>query len=203
MDGAFNAVNGKTGGYLKTTLQADGRSLVDEVEYFGHTTRHTDLSGATFTYQFNSAGQLTRETSTVHAGQTLGKDVSYTYYANGYIQSLRDNSLLISANFAYDNAGNRVYEAYFKLDPLNKDAQGNPLKLQPYQNSTITYDELNRIVRVSDPLLYDIRYEFDAVGNRRMVDSIYRDGAGSFRNRFRRTTPPTAVGWTTSCAWLR
>lgn len=188
MDGAVSAANGlagitRSGGYIKTTLQADGRSLVDETEYFGHTTRHTDLSGAVFTYQFNSAGQLARQTSTLHAGQSVKKDVTYSYYANGYIQSLRDTALGTSAEYAYDNAGNRVYEAYFTLDPVLKDDKGNPLKLTAYQNSTITYDELNRIVRVTTPNVYDIRYEFDEASNRRMVDSVYWDGAAGFFDR--------------------
>ncbi|WP_457447671.1 hypothetical protein [Roseateles sp. P5_E4] len=191
MGGAVSAGNGltaiaKSGGYIKTTLQADGRSLVDEIEYFGNTTRHKDLNNATFTYTYNSAGQLTQTKSTERI-----QDVSYTYYANGYIQSLRDNSLLLSAEYAYDNAGNRVYEGYFKLDSQGgKNADKGAVA---YQNGTITYDELNRIVRAQDTRLvtggtmpapfYDIHYEFDAVGNRRLVDSVYWDGAAGIRDR--------------------
>lgn len=187
MAGAVSATSGTlaaaafSGGYIVTTKQADGRSQTDERDYFGHTTRHTDLSGAVFTYSFNSAGQLARETSTVHTGQAKGKDVSYTYYANGYLQALRDNTLGTSGEYAYDNAGNRTYEAYFKLDSAGgKDLSKGAVS---YQNGTIVYDELNRIVRVSDPIEVDIRYEYDAMGNRRLVDSIYWDNAALVQDR--------------------
>lgn len=42
---------------------------------------------------------------------------------------------------------------------------------------------LNRISCVRDDNLYDIRYEYDAMGNRRLVDSTYWDGAAVLRDR--------------------
>ena len=38
-------------------------------------------------------------------------------------------------------------------------------------------------MRVEDPNGFDVRYEFDAVGNRRLVDSVYWDGAAGQRGR--------------------
>ncbi|WP_235537658.1 LysM peptidoglycan-binding domain-containing protein [Pelomonas sp. Root1217] len=157
-----------TGGYVRTTLQADGRSLIDKVDYFGHTTWHQDLSGAQFTYTFNSAAQLVKQTSTVHTGQSAAQSVDYTYYANGYIRSFTDNTQGITSEYAYDNAGNRVAEGTFSLV--------NGTKATAYQNATITYDELNRISRVRDANFFDVAYEFDAVGNRRRITATYWDG---------------------------
>ncbi|WP_457349464.1 hypothetical protein [Roseateles sp. P5_D6] len=157
-----------TGGYVRTTLQADGRSLIDKVDYFGHTTWHQDLSGAQFTYTFNSAAQLIKQTSTVHTGQSNSQSVDYTYYANGYIRSFTDNTQGITSEYAYDNAGNRVAEGTFSLV--------NGTKTTAYQNATITYDELNRISRVRDANFFDVAYEFDAVGNRRRITATYWDG---------------------------
>ncbi|KQV89386.1 DUF6531 domain-containing protein [Pelomonas sp. Root1237] len=157
-----------TGGYVRTTLQTDGRSLIDKVDYFGHTTWHQDLSGAQFTYTFNSAAQLVKQTSTVHTGQSTSQNVDYTYYANGYIRSFTDNTQGITSEYAYDNAGNRVAEGTFSLV--------NGTKTTAYQNATITYDELNRISRVRDANFFDVAYEFDAVGNRRRITATYWDG---------------------------
>jgi YD repeat-containing protein len=43
------------------------------------------------------------------------------------------------------------------------------------QNFSITYDELNRVSQVTDPRA-TIRYEYDAVGNRRHVWSYNNNG---------------------------
>jgi YD repeat-containing protein len=152
------------GGYVLTTTRADGRSLKDKIDYFGHTTWHKDLAGTEFTYGFNSAGQLLTQTS------TLGQNIEYVYYANGYIRGFKDNYLLLLSEYAYDNAGNRIYEGTF-----------DSAKTHSWQSANITYDELNRISRVRDDNYFDVRYEFDAVGNRRRINSAYWDGLDGLR----------------------
>ncbi|HET7866933.1 MAG TPA: hypothetical protein VFL86_21235, partial [Burkholderiaceae bacterium] len=162
-------LNGTTAaGYKKTTYEADGRSSIDQIDYFGHTTWHRDLGGTEYTYNYDAAARLVRQTSTVHTGQSKGQDIRYTYYANGYIQSATDVSAGTRSEYGYDAAGNRVSEGYYQWD--------GSARIASYQNATITYDELNRVARVQDVNYFDIRYEYDAVGNRRLVDSVYWDG---------------------------
>ena len=176
-DGAASTTSG---GYVKTTTQADGRTLVDRIEYFGHVTSHTDLSGTfTTTFSYNSAGQLAKQSSTVHSGQTSAAEIEYSYYANGYISSLTDITEGVMSEYAYDDAGNRVSEGYFRFTRSGT----TTTKTESLQNNVITYDELNRIVRVKDDNLFTINYEFDAVGNRRMVDSVYKDGQAGLWDR--------------------
>jgi YD repeat-containing protein len=71
------------------------------------------------------------------------------------------------SRFEYDNEGNRTFEAY------TTNASGNARSY--YQFAEVSYDELNRVVKVLDPKA-EIRYEYDAVGNRRRVWSYYHDG---------------------------
>jgi YD repeat-containing protein len=63
-------------------------------------------------------------------------------------------------------SSNRTYEAY------QRTVNGATEYLQ---NSSITYDELNRVSQITDPRA-TIRYEYDAVGNRRHVWSYYNNG---------------------------
>ena len=137
-----------------------GRTLVDQKDTFGRTTRHTDLSGRLYTYAYNQDGWLTDQASS--AGQSIHTD----YYANGYVKRITDNALNTRTDYEYDNNGNRTYEAY------QRTVNGTTEYLQ---NSSITYDELNRVSQVTDPRA-TIRYEYDAVGNRRHVWSYYNNG---------------------------
>lgn len=169
-DGITSLPGTSSGGYVLTTLRADGRSLKDKIDYFGHTTWHKDLGGTEFTYSYNSAAQLSQQTSTRRG---VGQHIEYTYYANGYISGFKDHYLLLRSQYAYDNAGNRVYEGTFGPDATGQDSS--------WQSATIVYDELNRISRVHDDNYFDVRYEFDANGNRRRIHSVYTDGLAGLR----------------------
>jgi YD repeat-containing protein len=154
------------GGWKKITTDAVGRIEADKTDAFGHLTAHTDLGGHTFVYNYNYAGWLTSQTG------TSGQDIEYTYYANGYIQSIWDKAIGTYTRYEYDNNGNRTFEGYVTLK--------NPLSLLAgaqnyYEYSTITYDSLNRIKSIIDPQA-TISYEYDAVGNRRYVKSVYYNG---------------------------
>ena len=178
-----------SGGYVKTTTQADGRWSRDDVEYFGHTMRHEDLGGAVTLNLYDGGARLI--TQYVGAGAVL----NYEYYANGYLSRLSDRGRL-GSSYWYDNAGNRVGESYFNVDTFGREAAAfvdginqstDPQNIR--QNNAIVYDELNRIVRVYDPQpdgragRLDIHYEYDAMGNRRLVDSVYYDGAAGLLDR--------------------
>ncbi|HET7863413.1 MAG TPA: hypothetical protein VFL86_03315, partial [Burkholderiaceae bacterium] len=162
-------------GTRKTSFQPDGRSTVDKVDYFGHTTWHSDLSGAAYTYNYDAAARLVSQSSSVHDGQRVGQSIRYTYYANGYIRSVTDETTGTTSDYGYDSDGNRVTEGYYQWDGRMRTAS--------YQNATITYDELNRVARIIDSNYFDLRQEYDAVGNRRLVESVYWDGLAGLRDK--------------------
>ena len=151
----------QVGGWLKTTTDGTGRTLLDKQDVFGHTTWHQDLGGHQFTYSYNKAGWLIAQTS------TSGQNILYNYYANGYLKSIDDRATGALTKYEYDVEGNRTLEAY-SLDL----GGGNR---EYYQEAQVTYDELNRVKSVLDPKA-EIRYEYDANSNRRRVWSYYHDG---------------------------
>ncbi|MBT9504469.1 MAG: LysM peptidoglycan-binding domain-containing protein, partial [Burkholderiaceae bacterium] len=153
------------GGFKRTTLNADGRSLVDKIDYFGRTTWHLDLGGNSYNYIYNAGGQLSSQTS------SKGQHIQYSYLLNGFIAEAKDMTEHTASRYGYDDAGNRVYEQYAQLNGNNN------ADTWVYQSSTIAYDELNRMAHVWDGAYksHDVRYEYDAVGNRRAVTAVYWD----------------------------
>lgn len=169
--GILGAGNRNTGGYQRKTSYADGRFVLDNIDYFGLTTWHQDLGGRTYAYNYDWGGRLASQQS------SAGQNIQYAYYANGYIREAKDLAEGTLARYGYDNAGNRVWEAYSQMD-----GQGNPGA--SYQSATISYDELNRMSRVKDDLQQlDVQYEYDAVGNRRAVHAYYWDPATQDKRR--------------------
>ena len=73
------------------------------------------------------------------------------------------------ANYEYDSNGNRIFEGYSSAS-----ANTGGLKTW-YQQSSATYDALNRLTRITDPR-YTINYSYDAIGNKRRVLATYSDG---------------------------
>ncbi|EUJ10302.1 Rhs family protein [Methylophilaceae bacterium 11] len=153
-------------GWITTTTDAVGRTSVDTNDMFKRTFKHKDLGDHVFTYNYNRAGWLTSQTS------TSGQNIVYSHYNNGYIKSIHDKALGMYTFYEYDKGGNKTFEGYVSL----KDANDVNAGYEDYfQQATITYDKLNRMTSVEDPRAV-ITYEYDAVGNRRMVRSEYKDG---------------------------
>ncbi|HEX8029263.1 MAG TPA: LysM peptidoglycan-binding domain-containing protein [Vicinamibacterales bacterium] len=154
------------GGYKRTTTGPDGRTLIDRIDYFGRTTWHQDLGGNVYIYQYDKAGQLARQDG------GLGQSITYKYLRNGYLAEVKDTGARTVSRYGYDDAGNRTTEVYASID-----AQG--VVDNYFQADTVQYDELNRIARVSDGEYksHDLRYEYDAVGNRRAAIATYWDPA--------------------------
>ncbi|WP_431256772.1 hypothetical protein ACQ86G_18980 [Roseateles chitinivorans] len=160
------------GGYRRTTVNADGRSLVDEIDYFGRTTWHQDLGGQRSDYVYGLSGRLMSQTS------SGGQNIRYDYTLSGQLRQVRDLTLRTVTQYAYDDAGNRTYEMYGKLNAQNESIASI------LQSGSIQYDELNRISRSWDgSKSYDLRYEYDAVGNRRAAISTYWDVTGRVSER--------------------
>ncbi|MES2090246.1 MAG: hypothetical protein V4532_09745, partial [Pseudomonadota bacterium] len=140
-----------TAGILRTTKNGnlDHNTLIDELDMFGHVTKHTDLGGVESRYNYNIDGLLISQTS------GRGQNINYDYYSNGKLKRINDKALTTYSSYQYDSDGNKINESYAADFSLNF-----------HQQATIAYDELGRIKSVIDPK-YALAYSYDAAGNRR------------------------------------
>ena len=152
--------NQNTGGWRRVTTDANGRTMIDDLDTTGRALRHVDLSGRSYTYRYNHAGLIDSQRS------TAGQHIDYSYYGNGYVKNITDRGTGKVSTYEYDNNGNRIFEGYM--------ADNGQFA---FQQQRVTYDAMNRVVRISDPR-YDILYEYDALSNRRRMSSTYTDGVG-------------------------
>lgn len=130
-------------------------TLVDVRSSFGQALSHTDGAGRLTTFSYYSNGLLKQQGNS-----------SYTYYNNGLLRTITDDITGIRETFEYDNNGNVTFDGL-----TNRNAQW------AFQQSVSQYDALNRLVKVTDPR-YTIDYEYDAMGNRIHMNSVYTDGLG-------------------------
>jgi YD repeat-containing protein len=153
----------QVGGWKTVTTMSGGMVARENKDVFNRMTWRQDYGAHLISYGYNFAGWLSTQTSTLEGAPQ--QDLSYDYYANGYLKRQTDNVTQLQSDYAYDDNGNRVFEG----------SKVNTTGSTVYSNSTVTYDELNRVKTVTDPK-YDISYKYDAVGNRRNVHSYYSDG---------------------------
>ncbi|QND84809.1 RHS repeat/ LysM domain-containing protein [Chromobacterium vaccinii] len=154
------------GGWRMTTTNANQMTMQDATSLFGLKAEHRDLSGRVTQYQYNNAGQLATQSS------SNGQNIVYTYYGNGNLQGIEDRAAHQYTLYGYDDDGRKTYEAY---------ANGpNRNSLTFYQQSTLRYDERGRVIEIKDPRFLS-RYQYDAVGNRQRVYSVYQDGKDGSR----------------------
>jgi YD repeat-containing protein len=156
---SFQGDIGSYGGWIKQTVHATGDISLEHNDYLGRMVWKQDMGGTTSHFYYGSAtGQLDLQVS------SRGQDIRYSYYENGLRKQIDDIGANNFATFNYDANGNTIGEEYFYLD-----AGGSAV----YSQQTVaSFDELNRLSRVSDSGL-DIRYDYDAVGNRRRIRSDY------------------------------
>jgi len=164
---------------------------------FGQITDHNDLSGADFDYENDATtGQLTGQKSTTgssaadipggledNATDPMDRiDERKTYfYANGLVRRIEEKDGVWYA-YEYDANGNRTLE-----ETNTYDGRGWLVHVRTYTR----YDSHNRVARVYSEELdsngtvtavqVDLRYGYDAVGNRRVVvaNSGGYDSAGN------------------------
>lgn len=162
---AYDFLN-DTGGYNKITTIHGGDTLHDKTDYFGRKILHKDLRNRYTDYDYNVAGELSRQHAANSAGAAItGQDIRYQYFDNGWLKQIEDRALNGSTEYDYDAAGNRTHETV-----VAQDRTGTAVT---YQDSRISYDALNRVSRISDPG-FNIRYIYDAAGNRAKIISNYQ-----------------------------
>lgn len=159
------AANGQS---TKVYTDENGKKLSDWMDQSGRVLRHVDMSGGTFRYDYNLAGNLTGQyrVDAKNVKMAGEQDITYSYWADGTLRQISDNTLKAISLYEYDKDGNRVYEAY-TVNNIN------------LQTSTISYDEVGRIIQVTDKDYFKLNYEYDQAGNRRRVYSQKVGAAGS------------------------
>ena len=115
------------------------------------------MGGRRYDYTYNAAGWLT------HQQSTAGQNIDYSYFHNGFQKSITDNAINSLTEYQYDVNGNKIGEKF-----------SNTVTGEVFQDTTVTYDELNRVSYVADTD-FTISYRYDELGNRIRVKGQYRD----------------------------
>ena len=190
------------GGWTKTTTHVSGLTTVETLDYYGHTTARTDLGGHQFNFQFDKAGRVVQQVSTISG--SIASTRTYAYYNTGKLAQVSDQTdsgddhVTAKTVYGYDADGNRLTEAYttrnygtravysysYGYDQWYDNAYETAVSYQAYdyttshQNAVVTYDALNRMRSFTDSgeggvVPATINYEYDAVGNVRRMVSRY------------------------------
>ncbi|WP_157611019.1 putative Ig domain-containing protein [Arsukibacterium perlucidum] len=141
---------------------------------FGNLIAHNDLGGKNYNYTYvtyekydedgNYIGDYESnqiETVTSEHGQSL----RYSYYENGWIESVIDETTGARSGYVYDAAGQRTVEESTSVNAFNE-----TIRFTTYTN----YDSNGRIksVNTTDTTGRDVSkiiYSYDALGNRRSM----------------------------------
>jgi YD repeat-containing protein len=185
---------GTFGAWVKTTVNTAGKTATEYTDYFGRTVGHTDFGGVNYGYFFDLAGHLSGRNNSV------GESITYSYYNTGQLSgststvtvadvqgngSTVNYSRSTTGSYRYDADGNRIYEqtdvTISDPDLLGDHGLSSTATMRD-QNSSTSYDALNRMTSYSDsgenggnPVT--IAYEYDAAGNVRHMGASYRDVA--------------------------
>ncbi|HEX8527284.1 LysM peptidoglycan-binding domain-containing protein, partial [Allosphingosinicella sp.] len=171
---------GTFGGWTKTTTHVSTKAATESLDYFGRQVDKTDLGLRNYDFTFDKAGRLIQQTNS--AGQSIG----YTYFNTGKIASIGDartnhvgDPMSIASTFAYDKAGNRVFEGYTSTT-TKYDWEGMPYEVtKTHQWANVEYDELGRMksfidagINGSNPAT--VKWEYDLAGNIRRLETTHK-----------------------------
>jgi len=169
-------VTNTTGGTVQTLAEATYNA-----QHLPLTVKGPD--GTTTTYEYNTAGQVTKVTD------ALGNSTSYTYDANHYLTQVQGPVGGATYTFTHDNvgrissatdpAGMKVSYEYDDNDRPTKATfpDGTSAQFAYHlldlvkttdrlgQETNLTYDSERQLTKVSDPLAQVTQYGYDGTGN--------------------------------------
>jgi Rhs family protein len=141
-------------GRLLTDKDPRGNTSTNVYDANGNLLTSTDREGKTTTNTYNASGLVTRITD------PLGDYTEYGYDAFG--NKTREERFesgggsLRKAEFTYDNNGNKLTETVY----VTRSGSLTPL------TTTFEYDANDKLIRTIDPLLNEIRTEYDVTGQK-------------------------------------
>ncbi|MBO9713324.1 LysM peptidoglycan-binding domain-containing protein [Sphingomonas sp.] len=154
-----------TGGWQETTTYANGKTIVETADLFGHVTTHVDMGAHGSTFGYDRAGRVTSRT-------VGGVTTNYDYLNSGQLGQMSigvDTSAsqvaftLDKTVYSYDKTGNRLteqystttgqwveyghteYDYYYGYDQWVVDGYNYEVSTNVITASTATYDALNRL----------------------------------------------------------
>ncbi|MCX4274123.1 MAG: hypothetical protein OSJ71_18025, partial [Acetatifactor sp.] len=123
------------------------------------------------TYAYNGKGQIIRETD------AEDQEILYTYNGLGQLTkeqtSIRredDTTYYRVKTYTYDNAGNKIEEAYGQQE-AEKDQ--NPIS---WHRIYFSYDQNNHLTFVKDDYGAQIQYQYDCIGNVTLEEQTIEEG---------------------------
>jgi len=165
---ASNTVSSNAG---RAVMQADGNLVVyDTSNNVKWTSNTSGNSGASLSVTDNgeleilsTSGAILWHSTNVTGGTAGagGENITYTYYSDGRVATIVDNaaatsgyySTTLTSNFSYDADGNRLTSTYTSTCAYSGSIYGYSYSysiVTNLENSTATYDALDRIASISD-----------------------------------------------------
>jgi RHS repeat-associated protein len=115
--------------------------------------QHWKVDGTSVRYNYNPAGKVLEEKTLDTDGKLL-KTESFTYKGNHLIQKI--DAMGLTTSYSYDHAGRKIQETI-----------GSKV-------TTYDYDDLDRVIKINDPLGASEAYTYDAldrVASKTLIDS--------------------------------
>ncbi|WP_261595352.1 putative Ig domain-containing protein [Pseudoalteromonas holothuriae] len=193
-----------------STLYTGGQKNQNTRSYneFGQVQTGNDLGGKNFTYVYGKSWNDTEQTvaslndsgiqsSRADIGRVIekrndhGQKVRYTYYDNGWLKTIKDETTGAYSYFEYDKAGRRILELTQAIDDLqrvmrhqtvtNYDSNGRItlIETEAFKNNKPAGQTPNW---VAGNIISRVSYQYDAVGNRRSM-SVENGVAGEIAPR--------------------
>ena len=181
----LDVVSGSDLDYSVTKYEYDHLSNItkftdpmNQIETYGYNlngkmTSKTDKNGTTLTNLYDGLNRLTLKTALNGSDTHL---IGYTYNKIGLVKEINDNGYV--ENFEYNDRGlltKHTYPEYFNSYVYNVIGSVERVvsmqDINPISTSSYKYDELDRLIKVSDMNEEQATYTYDANGNRK--DLIY------------------------------
>jgi YD repeat-containing protein len=166
-------------GYLTTWAYDDFGLLIDHKDFQIGTSEDTThvqpvVDYVDFSFEYDEARQLLSQHSdrgNVTGDASQSKDLHYKYDAAGQMVEIFDDAIDQTTRYSYNAIGKHVWEwtsqatSGTNLDEI----PGSPV----YQDQLLAYDALGRLVRVTGLDGVDVRFDYDAFGNRMRQRATY------------------------------